>query len=166
MTPPSEALAEAAAAGGIPESQVPWRRIGGGHGTQGRGMGARWRVARSRGKQASKAAARRERAEDIQAGLETSAWGWHVVRSILSVRRPTPRRGRQLDVLVEWAGADYFSQQPYAPAWVSITALRAELAAEARAMEEVRWPRLEQAVPEGSRKQPRRDARTGAGASA
>ena len=67
-------------------------------------MGARWRVARSRGKQASKAAARRERADDIQAGLETSAWGWHVVRSILGVRRPTPRRGRQLDVLVVGAG--------------------------------------------------------------
>ena len=79
---------------------------------------------------------------------------------VLSVRRPTPRRGRQLDVLVEWAGADYFSQQPYAPTWVSITALRAELAAEARAMEAARWPRLEQAVPEGSRKQPRREVRT------
>ena len=122
-------------------------------------MGARWRVARARGKQASKAAARRERADDIQAGLETSAWGWHVVRSILDARRPTPRRGRQLDVLVEWEGADYFSRQPYAPSWVSVTALRMELAAEARSMEAVKWPRVEQAVPEGSRKQPRRDVR-------
>jgi len=82
-----------------------------------------------------------------------------VVRSILDVRRPIPRRGRQLDVLVEWAGADDFSRQPYAPSSVSITALRMELATEARSMEATKWPRVEQAVPEGSRKQPRRDVR-------
>ena len=74
-----------------------------------------------------------------------------------------PAGGRQLDVLVEWAGADYFSQQPYASSWVSIAALQAEMAKEARELdmelEATKWPRVEQAVPEGSRKQPRRDGR-------
>ena len=58
-----------------------------------------------------------------------------MVQGIVDVPRPIPRRGRQFDVLMEWTGTDYFPRQPYAPSWVSVTALRPELAMEARAME-------------------------------
>ena len=57
-----------------------------------------------------------------------------MVQGIVDVPQPIPRRGRQFDVLMEWTGTDYFPRQPYAPSWVSVTALRPELAMEARAM--------------------------------
>ena len=92
----------------------------------------------------------------MEAGLETSSRGWHVVARLVDVRRPVPRRELQLDVLVEWEGVEYFTQQPHPPAWLPVTSLRPELAAEARAMEAARWPPERAEIPEGTRKQPRR----------
>ena len=119
-------------------------------------MAARWRAARSRGKLAGKTQGRKEWAADVEAGLETSARGWHVVDRILDIRRPVPRRGRQLEVKVQWAGVEYFTQRPYAPEWKSVTELRPTLAATARDMEAARWPPEREEWGVGQRKQPRR----------
>ena len=52
-------------------------------------------------------ALRVERATDAQrAGVRGSRGGYWAVRDVLDVRRPPNRRGRQLEVLVEWEGHD------------------------------------------------------------
>ena len=154
--PPSVLRVAAMTAAGALGDSIPWRREGSGNSARGRSITARWRAARAWGRAPSKAAMRREWAADVEAGLETSSRGWHVVARLVDVRRSVPRRGLQLDVLVEWEGVEYFTQRPYPPAWLPVTSLRPELAAEARVMEAARWPPERIEIPEGTRKQPRR----------
>lgn len=148
---------EVAAAFGAAGLGAPTQRLLGldssGGDIYGRGLAARWWSAHRRGRSESKAAARRELAEDIQAGLETTRIGMHRVEKIIDVRRPDKRRGLQLEVLIQYAGVQYFSRAPWPPEWVSVSVLTADLASEARRMEGERWEATRfRERPEGSRK--------------
>ena len=60
--------------------------------------------------------------------------GRWAVRGIRAVRRHEGRRGRPLDVLVEWEGEDSDGDL-WEESWVSVTELTADLRAEARQLE-------------------------------
>ena len=57
------------------------------------------------------------------------------MRGIRAVRRHEGRRGRPLDVLVEWEGEDSDGDL-WEESWVSVTELTPDLRAEARQLEE------------------------------
>ena len=80
--------------------------------------------------------------------------GRWAVRRIMAVRRHEGRRGRPLDVLVEWEGEDSDGDL-WEESWVSITVLSQDLREEARRLEnELFGPRGTQAL---SRRAERRD---------
>ena len=90
-------------------------------------------------------------------GREAGPHGWWRVARVIAVRRPTPRRGTQLDVQVEWAGVDIVTGTAWGAGWLPITRCRADVREEARRMEREAYgaPRLAPTPAVGSRKSPR-----------
>ena len=70
----------------------------------------------------------------VVAGQEADDGGRWAVRRIMAVRRHEGRRGRPLDVLVEWEGEDS-DGDPWEESWVSVTYLSKDLRNEARKLE-------------------------------
>ncbi len=70
----------------------------------------------------------------VVAGQEADDGGRWAVRRIMAVRRHEGRRGRPLDVLVEWEGEDSEGDQ-WEESWVSVTYLSKDLRDEARKLE-------------------------------
>ena len=74
------------------------------------------------------------RTAEVAAGREASRGGFSRVSRLLSVMRPVPRRGMQLNVEVAWAGHDRWGQ-PWPDSWVAVSLLNSTLKVEARTME-------------------------------
>ena len=90
----------------------------------------------------------------VLAGQEADDGGRWAVRRVMAVRRHEGRRGRPLDVLVEWEGEDSDGDL-WEESWVSVTYLSKDLREEARKLEsELFGPR---GVPVPSRRAARRD---------
>ena len=70
----------------------------------------------------------------VIAGPEADDGGRWAVRRIMAVRRHEGRRGRSLDVLVEWEGEDSDGDL-WEESWVSVTQLSKDLRDEARKLE-------------------------------
>jgi hypothetical protein len=70
----------------------------------------------------------------VIAGQEADDGGRWAVRRIMAVRRHEGRRGRPLDVLVEWEGEDSDGDL-WEESWVSVTYLSKDLRDEARKLE-------------------------------
>ena len=70
----------------------------------------------------------------VRAGVESDDRGRWAVRGIMAVRRHEGRRGRPLDVLVEWEGEDSDGDL-WEESWVNVTELTPDLRAEARRLE-------------------------------
>jgi ribonuclease HI len=70
----------------------------------------------------------------VRAGVEADDRGRWAVRGIRAVRRHEGRRGRPLDVLVEWEGEDSDGDL-WEESWISVTELTPDLRAEARQLE-------------------------------
>jgi len=70
----------------------------------------------------------------VVAGQEADDGGRWAVRRIMAVRRHEGRRGRPLDVLVEWEGEDSDGDL-WEESWVSVTYLSKDLRDEARKLE-------------------------------
>jgi len=93
----------------------------------------------------------------VVAGREADDGGRWAVRRIMAMRRHDGRRGRPLDVLVEWEGEDSDGDM-WEESWVSVSYLSADLRADARRLEaELFGPRAAQAGP-ASRRATRRVA--------
>ena len=71
----------------------------------------------------------------VRAGVESDDRGRWAVRNIMAVRRHEGRRGRPLDVLVEWEGEDSDGDDLWEESWVSVTELTPDLRVEARRLE-------------------------------
>jgi len=72
----------------------------------------------------------------VVAGQEADDGGRWAVRRIMAVRRHEGRRGRPLDVLVEWEGEDSDGDLCGSEeSWVSVTYLSKDLRDEARKLE-------------------------------
>ena len=79
---------------------------------------------------------------EVDEGREADARGrWRVAR-VLDVRRPEHRRGRQIEVQVEWAGVHTRSGTPWSVEWVAITWCTSDVREEARRQERIRYPKL------------------------
>ena len=50
---------------------------------------------------------RHDGGEGAATGLSADAGGYWAVHDVLDVRRPTKRRGQQLEVLISWAAHDW-----------------------------------------------------------
>ena len=75
----------------------------------------------------------------VHDGLEPDDSGRWAIQRILQVERPaTSRRGRPLQVLVQWVGDDE-DGNPWQDSWVGITRLTADQRAEARRLEKARY---------------------------
>ena len=70
----------------------------------------------------------------VRADVKSDDWGRWAVRGIMAVRRHEGRRGRPLDVLVEWEGEDS-DGDIWEESWVSVSELTPDLRAEARQLE-------------------------------
>ena len=93
---------------------------------------------------------------EVDEGREADKRGrWRVAR-VMDVRRPEGRRGRQLEVQVEWAGVDTLSGAAWSVEWVNIVWCTGDVRKEARRLEERRYPTARAAAGStGSRKSPR-----------
>jgi hypothetical protein len=75
----------------------------------------------------------------VYEGLEPDDAGRWAIQRILQVERPaTSRRGRTLQVLVQWIGDDE-DGNPWQDSWVGISMLTADQRAEARRLEKTRY---------------------------
>ena len=96
---------------------------------------------------------------EVDEGREADARGRWRVRRVVEVERPAGRRGVQLDVLIEWEGADVAgSGGAWGVSWVPVTWCTADVKAEARRMEVERYVAAAAAGTErrvGARKSPR-----------
>ena len=90
----------------------------------------------------------------VIAGQEADDGGRWAVRRVMAVRRHEGRRGRPLDVLVEWEGEDSDGDL-WEESWVSITHLSKDLRDEARKLESELFGPRRRPVP--SRRAARRD---------
>jgi hypothetical protein len=94
----------------------------------------------------------------VIAGQEADDGGRWAVRRIMAVRRHEGRRGRPLDVLVEWEGEDSDGDL-WEESWVSVTLLSKDLRQKARRLEaELFGSGLAAATPAPSRRAARREA--------
>ena len=91
---------------------------------------------------------------DIHAGLRADRSGKWLVAKLEEVWRPRRRVGKQLQVLVRFAGVDPITGQPWADEWLNVTWLTGDLRREAREMEAAKYGRLdaERGGDEGTRK--------------
>ena len=88
---------------------------------------------------------------------------WRVGR-VLGIRRPAHRRGRQLEVQIEWAGVDTASGHAWGVAWIPIMWCTVDVRVEARRLEQVQFPcRKRAAAAVASRKSPRLAGEAAAG---
>jgi hypothetical protein len=95
----------------------------------------------------------------VLAGQEADDGGRWAVRRIMAVRRHKERRGRPLDVLVEWEGEDSDGDDLWEESWVSITFLSKDMRQEARRLEaELFGSGSTAAGPAPSRRAARREA--------
>ena len=94
----------------------------------------------------------------LAGGLCGGKWA---VEKLLDVRRPEQRRGTQLEVQVQWRGADPWDR-PWPIEWQPLRWLTHDLKLEARRMERRRWPSGWASRPEGSRHCSRLAARSAA----
>ena len=76
----------------------------------------------------------RLRGWDVQAGLEADRFGFWAVDRLVAARKPAGGRGRQLEVLVRWQGCESVWREAWPETWLSITMLKPDLKAQARAM--------------------------------
>ena len=83
----------------------------------------------------------------LAGGLCGGKWA---VEKLLDVRKPEQRRGTQLEVQVQWRGADPWDR-PWPIEWKPLRWLTHDLKLEARRMERRRWPMGWATRPEGSR---------------
>ena len=112
--------------------------------TVGPGLGARAAMARRRVRWGgSQAAMEYLRRWEIAEGRAESANHMWAVEALVSVRRPTVRRGRELLVTVRWAGVNPLFECPWGESELSIRALTSDLKDAARRMERERYPELE-----------------------
>ena len=137
----------AAAAGVLPLAAGEWRwetysdeaRLPEGEGGAllvGAGVGTRAVMSRRRLRWGGSAATLwRLRGWDVVEGRAESSNGRWAVESLVSVRRPTVRRGRQLEVTVRWAGVNPLFGCPWGDSTVAITDLTPDLRKQARMME-------------------------------
>ena len=86
-----------------------------------------------------RAAARHAAMRDVWAGREADDRERWLVRELVSVWRPLPRKGRQLEALAAWEGQDPDGRE-WPDVWVDITQLSPDLKKEARRMERVKYP--------------------------
>ena len=119
---------------------------------------------------------------EVHAGREADARGRWLVARVLGVQRPEHRRGRQLEVLVEWAGVDAMTGAAWGVSWLPCNSrwCTADVREEARRMEEEMYqvkrgpvqpaagsrksPRLVELEAEGARREVRADAEQAAAA--
>ena len=99
----------------------------------------RWDPHRAKRRQQEVLSARRDVRQRVAmgpvvAGQEADDGGRWAVRRIMAVRRHEGRRGRPLDVLVEWEGEDSDGDL-WEESWVSVTYLSKDLRDEARQLE-------------------------------
>jgi hypothetical protein len=73
---------------------------------------------------------------NVQDGHEPDRFGFWAVEKLIRVRRPVRRRGRQLEALVQFAGRDPISKEPWPTEWIDIKLLKVDLKRQAREMEE------------------------------
>jgi hypothetical protein len=102
----------------------------------------------------------------VVAGQEADDGGRWAVRRIMAVRRHEGRRGRPLDVLVEWEGEDSDGDL-WEESWVSVTYLSKDLRDEARKLESelfgtrgVQAPSRRAAQRDGARQRQERERET------
>jgi hypothetical protein len=102
----------------------------------------------------------------VVAGQEADDGDRWVVRRIMAVRRHEGRRGRPLDVLVEWEGEDSDGDL-WEESWVSVTYLSKDLRDEARKLESelfgtrgVQAPSRRAAQRDGARQRQERERET------
>ena len=107
----------------------------------GPGLGARVAMARRRMRWCGPRASllRLARWEIAEGRAESSNGRW-AVESIVDVRRPEVRRGRQLVVMVRWAGTNPLFETPWADSEVAVRDLTRDLIVKARDMERVKYP--------------------------
>ena len=96
---------------------------------------------------------------EVDEGREADVRGRWRVRRVVEVERPVGRRGVQLNVLLEWEGTDVAgSGGAWGVSWVPVTWCTADVKAEARRLEAVRYDTAEAAGTgrrAGARKSPR-----------
>ena len=81
---------------------------------------------------------KRLRGWEIVEGRAESSNGLWAVESLINVRRPTMRRGRQLEVTVRWAGVNPLFGCAWGDSVLAISELTTDLRRQARVMEEER----------------------------
>ena len=96
-------------------------------------------------------------------GRAESSNGRWAVESLVSVRRPTVRRGRQLEVTVRWAGVNPLFRCPWGDSTMAITEITPDLRKRARAMESELYPEAPATRPPPSRIQGKRGRGEGPG---
>ena len=104
----------------------------------------------------SEASLRRLRGWEIAEGRAESSNGMWAVETLVSVRRPTVRRGRQLNVTVRWAGVNPLFGCAWGDSVLAITDLTPDLRRRARAMEREQYPEVPATRPPPMRIQGRR----------
>ena len=86
------------------------------------------------------ASLRKLRGWEVAEGRAESSNGLWAVESLTGVRRPTVRRGRQLEVTVRWAGVNPLFGCPWGDSILPITSLTPDLRRRARLMEQEVYP--------------------------
>ena len=104
----------------------------------------------------SAAALRQLRGWEVVEGRAESSNGRWAVESLVGVRRPAVRRGRQLDVTVRWAGVNPLFGCPWGDSTLAITELTPDLRKQARALEGELYPEAPATRPPPSRIQGKR----------
>ena len=93
---------------------------------------------------------------EIVEGRAESSNGLWAVESLIGVRRPTARRGRQLEVTVRWAGVNPLFGCAWGDSVLAISELTTDLRRQARAMERELYPEVPETRPPPLRIQGRR----------
>ena len=107
-----------------------------------------------------RATAQRRAMQDVLAGREADDRERWLVRELVAVWRPLPRRGRQLEVLTAWEGQSK-EGQPSPEVWLDVTQVSPDLKREARRMKRDKYPPGASAGPE-QRQSARADRREAA----
>ena len=93
---------------------------------------------------------------DVVEGRAESSNGLWAVESLVGVRRPTTRRGRQLEVTVRWAGVNPLFGCAWGDSVLAISELTPDLRRQARVMEREVYPEGPETRPPPLRIQGRR----------
>ena len=93
----------------------------------------------------------------LDGGLCGGRWA---VGGLLDVQRPAQRRGSQLEVQVQWRGADPWGA-PWPVEWKPLRLLTVDLRREARRIERAKWPLAATVQAQGQRRSSRLGEATG-----